>query len=215
MTKKNQKKIHKYLTLVIIFLVITGVISTAIFTLSVTNLFGSAGESVIYSNELYELKGNPTSYQKDLFKKLTNEIEKSSPDEFEVVSLVVQNFVADFYTWSNKIGTYDVGGKSFIFANEFTNFNSTSRRYLYAPMAIYLANGIEQKDLNEVSEVIINNCNYAYDYDYYGTTYKTYYVEAQWTYNANDKLDTSVLPAWAAFTIIVTEEGRYEIVRFY
>lgn len=215
MSTLKTSKIHKYLTFAIVLLISTALIVGLIFGIAVGNLFGSNAEQVVYTNEYYQLKGNPTEYQKDTFKALTNELEKDPQDEFAIASLVVQSFVSDYFTWSNKLGTYDVGGKSFVFAIEFTNFMATSRRYLYTPIQNYLASGLELSDLQEVEDVTILNVNYAYDYSYYGQNYLTYYIEASWTYKPNENVDTSIFQNVGYFTLIKTEEGRYEIARFY
>lgn len=213
--KKSKNRVHKYLSLAILFLGITAVIVVTLFAFNLNSLIGNSGETVVYQNDYYKLTGNPTAYQKDLFKKLTSELKKDPKDDFKIVELVIQNFVSDYYTWSNKLGTFDVGGKTFVFATEFTNFNATARRYLYAPMSVYHANGVEQKDMPEVEAVNVNSVNYAYDFDYQGQTYTSFYVEASWTYKANEVVDTKGFQNWGAFTIIKTEEGRYEIARFY
>lgn len=216
MTKKQKNRIHIYFKVSLILLISTGVIAAALFFININSYLANDGEKVVYSNALYTLKGNPTDLQKDLFKELTTEVEKSSKEnEFKIVELVVKNFIADFYTWTNKIGAYDIGGKDFIFATEFTNFNSTSRRYSYNEMSNYISKDIGQKDLNEVETITVLSVNYAGQYDYYGTFYPAYYVEAEWTYKTNEIIDTSVFPTWGAFTIVQTIEGRYEIVRFY
>lgn len=216
MTKNKKNRIHRYFQVSFILLLATGLIAGSLFFLNISNYFSGEGEKVVFSNELYKITGNPTQLQKDLFKELTNEVEKQSAEnELTIVGLVVENFIADFYTWNNKVGTYDIGGKDFIFATEFTNFSATSRRYNYNAMSNYLSKGINQKDLNEVAEINVLSVNYAYPYDYYGKEYPSYYVEAEWTYKANEALDLTVFPTWAAFTLIKNENGRYEIVRFY
>lgn len=212
MSNNKTSKFHRHITLVIILLIISASIVGVIFTISVGF---SSSEEVTHTNALYELRGNPTKYQDSLFKELTTEVEKDSPDAFTMASLVVQNFVADYYTWNNKLGTYDVGGKTFVFAIEFTNFNATSRRYLYEPMMQYIESGLELTDLQEVNNVTINAINYSYPFEYYDKSYEAYYIEATWTYADNEKLDTSIFQNWGAFTVIKTEEGRYEIARFY
>lgn len=216
MTNKTKNRIHRYFQVSFVLLLLTGLIAGTLFYLNISNYFSGDGEKVVFSNELYKITGNPTQLQKDLFKELTSEIEKSSEEnEFTIVGLVVENFIADFYTWTNKVGTYDIGGKDFIFATEFTNFAATSRRYNYNAMSTYLSNGINQKDLNEVLDIEILSVNYAYPYNYYGKEYPSYYVEASWTYKPNEVIDLSIFPTWSAFTLIKNENGRYEIVRFY
>lgn len=216
MTKQKVNRIHRYFQVAFILLVTSAVIAGAIFYFNFNSMFAGDSEKVVLSNDMYKITGNPTQLQKDLFKELTTEVEKASKEnEFEIVSLVVQNFIADYYTWSNKVGTYDIGGKDFIFANEFTNFNFTSRRYIYTTMSNFLAKEIAKKDLNEVSEIRVLSVNYATEYDYYGTMYPAYYIEAEWDYIPNELIDLTVFPKWGAFTVVKLESGRFEIVRFY
>ena len=216
MTKNKKNRIHLYFQVSFILLLVTGLIATVLIFMNFSNYFSNEGEKVILSNDMYKITGNPTKLQKDLFKELTNEIkDQSEENELEIVGLVVENFIADYYTWSNKVGTYDVGGKDFIFATEFTNFAATSRRYNYNVMSNFISKGIKQSELNEVQEIKILSTNYAYPYDYYGKEYPSYYVEAEWTYKENELIDLSIFPSWAAFTLVKNDDGRYEIVRFY
>jgi hypothetical protein len=216
MTKNKKNRIHQYFQASFILLLVTALIASLLFFMNFSSYFSSEGEKVVLSNNLYKITGNPTKLQKDLFNELTNELENQSEEnELTIVGLVVENFIADYYTWSNKVGTYDIGGKNFIFAIEFTNFVATSRRYNYNAMSNFLTKGINQKDLNEVIDITILSVNLAYPYDYYGQGYPTYYVEAEWTYKTNEAIDLSIFPTWAAFTLVKNENGRYEIVRFY
>lgn len=210
MTKIKVTKFHKHLTLAIILLIITASVVGVIFVVSIGF---SNTEDITHTNAYYELRGKPTVYQDDLFKELTTALDQT--DEIKIAELVVQNFVADYFTWNNKLGTFDVGGKTFIFATEFTNFNATSRRYLYEPMMNYLASGLELSDFQEVNNVTISASNFAYPFDYNGITFTSYYIEASWTYAENENIDTRIFQNWGAFTVIKTEEGRYEIARFY
>lgn len=216
MIKQIANRVHRYFQVAFILLGTSALIAGVIFFLNFNNLFAGESEKIVLSNDMYKITGNPTQLQRELFKELTREVENASKEnEFELVSLVVQNFIADFYTWSNKVGTYDIGGKDFVFAKEFTNFNATSRRYTYRAMSNFLSRGIAQKDLNEVSEIRVLSVNYAYEYDYYGTLYPAFYVEAEWDYLQNEVIDLSIFPTWGAFTVVKLDSGRFEIVRFY
>jgi len=159
------------------------------------------------------LRGKPTSLQKSLFKELTVDVE--SGDELAIVESVVRNFVADYYTWTNKQGPFDVGGTEYIFYLENTNFRQTARRYHYTFMYPYIDSGLTYADLVEVENVTTNGAAYAANFDHYGATYTTFYCEITWTYKINEKIDTSIFPTSAAFTIVKTNDNRYEIVRFY
>lgn len=215
MTKKQKGKMHLYFQYVIVSLVVGIVIFVAIFYLNLSSFMSPTGDQVIYKNDMYVLKGNPTKLQKDLFKELTIQLDKKIEFDFDAVELVVKNFVADYYTWSNKQGPYDIGGSEFVFSKENLNFKQNARRYFYSNMYSYINDQISISDLIEVDSVETNQADFAVEFDHYGTKYLSYYVEANWTYKENEYIDTSAFPSSAAFTIIFSEDGRYEIVRFY
>lgn len=213
--KKIQSKFRHYFKVVLLIASITFAITLFIFGLSMSGIFNVTGETVILSNELYTLKGYPTDYEKEVFKELTAEIESKEPDDRVIAGLVVKNFVADFYTWSNKSGGYDVGGRNYVFYMENLNFTQTSRRYYQYEMSKYLSSGIENSQMQTVNFINIKFADHGNGFIYNGENYESYYVVAEWTYEENEFIDTSVFPTSAEFTVIRTEEGRYEIARFY
>lgn len=215
MTKKQKTKIHRYLTYVITILIISSVLVAGVIFFNLKSLTGSKGEQVVYTNDLYVLRGKPTNLQKDLFKELTIQIEKGNEQDLNVVELVVKSFIADYFTWTNKIGPYDVGGMNFTFGKENTNLYFSSRRGFYANMTNYINQGLTYSDLIEVESIEMGDASFAAPYEYYGTEYEAFYIEASWAYKSNEKIDISVFPKSASFTIVRTEENRYEIVRFY
>ena len=215
MTKKQKRKMHLYFRYVIVSLAVGIAIFAVVFYLNLSNFMTPTGDQVIYKNDMYVLKGNPTKLQKDLFKELTNQLEKKIDFDFDAVELVVKNFVADYYTWSNKQGPYDIGGSEFVFSKENLNFRQNARRYFYSTMLSYINDQVTISNLIEVDSVETNQADFSSEYEHYGTKYLAYYVEATWTYKENEYIDTSVFPTKAAFTVIFSEDGRYEIVRFY
>lgn len=215
MNRKKTNKMHVYFRYLIITLILSVVLFSGIIFLSINNTMSSPGEQVVLSNKLYALRGKPTQLQKDLFKELSQQIDKENVDDLVLVELVVKNFISDYYTWANKQGPYDIGGGEFIFGNENLNFKQTSRRYFYSNMEPYIRSGLSISDLFEVESIGSAEADFAQGYDYYGQVYTTFYVETSWTYKENLKIDTSVFPTNAAFIIVKTENGRYEIVRFY
>lgn len=215
MTKIKKSKIHRYLTYIITVLIISSILVGTIIFLNVGNIFGSEGEQVVYSNEYYILRGKPTDLQKSLFKDLTKQIELKNEKDLDTVELVVKSFIADYFTWSNKMGPYDVGGMTFTFGLENSNFYFTTRRSYYQNMANFIEQGLETKDLVEVESIEMGDASFAAPYNYYGKEYEAFYVEASWTYKENDKVDTSKFPNFGSFTVVLTEDNRFEIVRFY
>lgn len=215
MTKKRTSIIKKYFKPIFIILIVSSILAAGILLFNVSSFINQDGDSVVNSNEYYQLKGSPTQLQKDLFKELTKQVELKQAYDLVLVELLVKNFVADYYTWSNKQGPYDVGGSNFIYGMENLNFFRTSRRYFYSNMSNYLSSGLEISDLPEVETITTRPADFAVGFDYYGDNLIAFYCEVDWTYKVNDKVDLSIFPTYAAFTITITEEGRYEIVRFY
>ncbi|MDP3441362.1 MAG: hypothetical protein Q8T08_00740 [Ignavibacteria bacterium] len=214
MTKREKNKIHLYFRYIIISLILSLAIFAIIFFLNINSLISSTGEKVINSNEYYSLRGKPTNLQKELFKELTTQVDKGLEDDLLVVELVARNFVADYYTWTNKQGPFDVGGGEYIFGNENLSFKRSSRRYFYSNIENYIHSGLNQEDLIEVETVTSLGAAYAGIFNYYGKDYAAYYVEVSWTYKES-AIDTSIYPTFAAFTLVKNEAGRIEIVRFY
>ena len=214
MGRKQKNKVHLYFRYVIIILIASLVIFSGIFYFNLSNFASSNGEQVIYSNKYYVLRGKPTNLQKDLFKQLSAQVDKNIEFDMDLIELVVKNFIADYYTWSNKQGPYDIGGGEYIFSNENLNFKQTARRYFYSNMEAYINDGVEIKDLIEVESITTNEASFSVAYDYYGKEYTSFYVEANWKYK-DTTIDTTIFPTFGAFTIILNEDGRYEIVRFY
>lgn len=69
----------------------------------------------------YILRENATDLQKDYFKQLKAAVEEEEFDGLKIAELVAKNYVADFYTWTNKQGSYDVGGLYYVFDGEYLN----------------------------------------------------------------------------------------------
>ena len=213
MTNKTNK-LSRYFKIVLIFITITALVATVIFWLNVSNLFSRESEVVVYQNEFYALKGKPTDYQQAIFQELTKQIDLKIKDDKILAELVAKNFVADHYTWSNKIGAFDVGGSNFVMPEENLNFFQTSRRYFYSEIYDYIQSGLLMSDLIEVENVNVVLSDYA-NYTYYDQTFFGVYVILEWTYKENEKVDTSKFQNTLELTLIFREEGRVEIARFY
>ena len=215
MKKAPNSFIRKYFKLIFTVLIVSMAIASTIFYFGIGSLIPQDGEKVVNSNKFYVLKGDPTDLQKQLFEKLSTQLDQNIVHDFDAVDLVVQNFVADYYTWDNKKTPYDIGGLTYIYGNENLNFYRTSRRYFYNSISTYLDKGISMTDLPEVDSVTTRSVNFGAGYDYYGDVLLSYYVEVDWTYKENNAIDMTKFPTFGAFTLIETEEGRYEIARFY
>lgn len=181
----------------------------------------------------YVLRDNATDYQKELFAELKSAVEEGTGDDQTIAGLVCENFVADFYTWTNKQGQFDVGGLYYIYDDEYkdgtdfkTNVFLNARTTFYK----YLNNYIKdygQANLLEVNSVTVSNikktnCTISehvankqdengdwYDYRE-DNTYDAYEVTCTWTYKPNEKFDNSSYPTTMNF--LVVKKDKFMIV---
>jgi hypothetical protein len=204
----------RYLIYLIVGLSLASIFLAVIGLQNRSNAMNAPSDRIVNSNEFYVLRGRPTNFQQDLFKELTQALNADPRSDLVLVELVVKNFIADYFTWTNKNGPYDVGGGNFLFSLEGTNFYRSSRRYFYASMTPYLNAGLRFSDLIEVVDIQTNGADYAAAFDYYGDLYEAFYIEIDWVYRENAALDLTLFPTSASFTVI-KHNGRFEIVRFY
>ena len=164
----------------------------------------------------YHLRANPTELQVTLFEQLAEALYAEEVDEEEIAALIVENFVADFYTWTNKINQYDIGGMYYVYADQNVNIYDQARDTFYLNMD----NAIQEygsEGLIEVAEVSATATRLDSGYDimtdedtiHYDDAF---YVECTFSYT-DSAMDTSDLDTSLNFIVIINDEtGRYEIV---
>ena len=193
-------------------------------------------ENVI-GDGLYILRDNPTDLQKDYFAQLKEAIEgEEEVDAAVKAALVAQNYVADFYTWTNKQGQYDIGGMYYVYDGEFKNGDHYRENvYLNARDGFYKyisAYGTQygKENLLEVTDVTVTKCekmSQPYEisvhkenrqdesgewYDYREVkSYDAYSVSCRWTYNDTTSLDLSKF-ANSVNLAIIEDDGEFWIV---
>ena len=199
---------------------------------------GSATENdsnkVSYKTDLYVLPSNPNTYQRELYEELAlacNSIEDMENEDLsELCGILVKNFIADFFTWNNKRGSYDVGGIDYVFGPSHMNFSSNSRQYYYYDLDLLIEKyGVE--NLPEVTNIQIESVEHQDDtyqvvttvHDYSNNTdhdeteeYDAYLVKASWDYilEEGSSYDASKLPTFCNF-MVVLRAGRVEIAYFH
>ncbi len=185
----------------------------------------------------YILRDNPTDLQKEYFAELKEAIEGEVPaDDVTIAGLVAKNYVADFYTWTNKRGQYDIGGLYYVYDGEFENGDHFKENvYLKARDGFYkyisyYGKQYGKENLLEVENVEISKCeklsspyiinehvSFKKDaegewYDYredHG--YDVYAVTCNWTYKENNSLPMSQF-AKSINLAIINREGRFEVI---
>lgn len=182
----------------------------------------------------YKLRANATEYQQECFAELKDAVEyESSPET--IVGLVGKNYVADFYTWTNKQGQYDIGGMEYVNSekNETieykTNIYMKARDGFYKYINKYMNDyGVENLiEVNNINVVSVTKNSKKYTIHEYTETIQTgedsweklyadvdhdcYNVSLTWSYKPETKMDLSNF-ATSINLLIIENDGRYEIV---
>lgn len=231
---KNPKTRMRNLLLVILPFVVLIIVFGFISVKSISSISGnSSGTSTdSYKDSIdsydYHLRSNATKYQEELFNKLSDAIDDGS-DKSEIAKLVAENFVADFYTWTNKENSYDVGGMYYVYSPQKVTIYHNARDDYYKYLTYYI-NTFGSDKLLEVESIESEVSDEAGTYELDGKTYDSYYVTCNWTYKNLDtfssikKVQTGSSSDYETvddfvtcchFTIIENEGGRFEIVQAY
>lgn len=223
---KNPKTRMRNLFLVLlpflIIMIVCGVISYKSLS-SITN-----SSSTTYKNSIkeygYYLRSNATDYQEEIFKELQDALNAKEVDKTQVAALVAECYVADFYTWTNKAGSYDVGGMCYIYGESKNNYYFQAKEQFYKYLTYYI-NTYGSENLIEVENIEVTNSASAGTYTANGVTYDAYSVSLTWTYkNANTLTGVNITDpdgnkatfsdaTRMFFTMIDNGEGRMEIVQ--
>lgn len=161
---------------------------------------------------LYEINENATEYQKLIFTELSDVInDGGTPQEY--AGSVVKNYVADFYTWSNKKGTYDIGGMQYVYQPEIVNIYNFAKDFFYRDLS-YNMSKYGSDALLEVENVEITFSDFNVEIEFNGETYQSFYVTASWTYVQKEGFDSTGYQTSSEFSLI-DRNGKYEIYRYY
>ena len=188
------------------------------------------------NDSYYILRDNATDLQKDLFAQLKEAVEAEEKDSQLIAQLVAENYIADFYTWTNKQGQFDVGGIYYIYPGEYQdgthyrdNVYLAARDGFYKYMSYYL-NKYGLENLIEVESIEVTRCEklknkywinehvanrldeneewYDYREDH---SYDGYNVACKWTY----KQDTDLYLQQFADTLnlaVIDMNGSFYVV---
>lgn len=203
---------------------VTGAFSlivTAVMTLNIIRIYtnrtgaGSTLSNVVsseYKNDYYTIGNNPTKISETYFKELNKAIEDN--DKEAIASSVVKCFVSEYYTWTNKDGTYDIGGMQYMYAARLKDFEKYTREEVYTDMDLYLSQ-YGRENLMQVKEVNVSSVtktdNFAVlDSEGNEVRFEAYEVKASWSFESDTKMDLSSAIREQTFTLI-NNDGRMEI----
>lgn len=228
---KNPKTRLRNLLLVILPFVILAIVCGSISFTTVKGLVNNASgtNTTVYKDSIdsmdYHLRDNATNLQEDLFKDLQDAV-KDGTDNANIALLVCKNYVADFYTWTNKVATYDVGGMYYVYSPQRTTIYQQSRNTYYKYLTYYI-DTFGQNNLLEVESFNDDECSVSSSgtYDIGKKSYESYFVTIDWNYKNLETFNGISKPTIDGedsgfvsrlyFTVIINEEGRFEIVEAY
>jgi len=192
---------------------------------------GNTEPPVTNETERYTLRQNATPYQIELFESLIEAHEQfeqwGSDEALEAyAAMIVQNFVADFYTLSNKTDRNDVGGIQFFseeIASVFTT-HAVDTFYLYLNQHIETFGNEALPTIGQVNitQVVFdyrpiepeedeNEDNQGHGHGLLGQPNIEYervvIVDANWTYEASTLPGIHEFQTSARFTLRITDEG--------
>lgn len=221
--KKKHRKINN---LMVLLLLVVSLVTVAAFAFNIYKVLAgskstSSGETLAtdtgksMKNDQYTIGNNPTEIEQTYFQELTDAV--NSQDKAKIATAVVKCFIADYFTWTNKDGNYEVGGLQYVYGQKTGALETYSRWNFYEDLDLYISQ-YGRENLLQVKNVDAGEANYTDDFTVKTTdpqaTMTCYYVEATWTYEPSSKIDVDSFMHSGAF-YIVDDNGRMEIAQFY
>jgi len=171
----------------------------------------------------YYLRSNATQYQTELFQVLLNaqrryDIEQSSENLLDYATAVAKNFIADFFTFSNKDSRSDVGGLQFVAEDVRENFQTYAVDNFY----LYLNHYIEMfgsEVLPEIVDIAVDNVGFEMRYvdaeggEYLDEPVQTIIVDVTWNFAQTTLEEIDEFQTRARIILIEMDEGpRVQVI---
>lgn len=159
------------------------------------------------NDNYYVIRSNATEYQKEIYVALIDSI--NNKDDKNTVGLIAQNFVADFFTWTNKVRLNDVGGLQFIHPDAVNSVSHSAQDGIYNDMYTYLSEG-KIEDTLQVKTSTVQVVQKPFKID--DEEVDAYYVGIKWEYEDASALNTSVYQNKATIVLTPDSDGLFSIV---
>lgn len=212
----NERTKKRNLILIIVPFFIMLCLFGVLTILSIKDLVSDTSDvSSNHSNEIegmnIYLRDNATDLQKSLFEQLKAAYENG--DDEEAARLTAESFIADFYTWTNKYGSYDVGGIYYCADRYNTEIYGRDTFYKYVS---YYIDEYGSENLLEVTSVTAEG-GYIQDskYELNNTSYDVYGFDVSWEYADHPGFTENEYCTFQYIFVIKTETGRFDIVEAY
>ena len=210
--KKIEKQKQVIIILVGIFVLILGLLFISY--RNVVKLVDQAtGNTTEEAKIPYKLRKNPTEIQVKYYEELEEAFLSEEQDDLLISGLVAQNFIADFFTFSNKEGSFDVGGVDYLYAPDQAFGYLQAKDQFYYNFDKHIKK-FKEESLEVESVEIIEVVDYGRG-DTDGKIYDEYKVSANINYVNNKGFRSSDFETIIHIKLIINDDGRYEITRTY
>ncbi len=203
---KDQNRFFTY------FIVVLSIVVLSIggyFAVQAARNIDSSSKSQIDKKNDYPLRRNATEYQKEIHKELMTAIGKKPLDKNTVSELVAKNFVADYFTWTNKLQFNDVGGLQYIHKDYRKSVYDKSLDTFYNDLRFYLEEGSAEESL-EVSNIKTKVSRIEIEMD--EKDIPAYLVETNWSYQESNFLDVDEYQTKTFIKVVENDEGHFSVV---
>ncbi|RRC93675.1 hypothetical protein EII25_01860 [Erysipelotrichaceae bacterium OH741_COT-311] len=158
--------------------------------------------------EYYAIRANATDYQKQLYEELKDVVK--TKDWQKISESVAQNYVADFFTLTNKSIKNDIGGTQFWQTEARINLREKAINSYYKNLELYIKD-FGKENLPEVTEVkVIGSTDMGLDED----GYRIFYVDVEWTYKSGNGFSTKDFQT-GAYVECIKKDDKIHIYKFY
>lgn len=157
----------------------------------------------------YPLRKNATELQKEIHKDLLTAIKEQPLDKELVASLISKSFIADYFTWTNKLQFNDVGGLFYIQEDHRKSVYDKSLDTFYHDLQLHL----KEKTVEETLEVSrINTKVEEITIEMDEKDIQAYLVETSWVYQESEILDLEEYQTKTFIKVIEDELGHFSVV---
>ncbi len=151
MSQKNRQ--GNFLLIVVLILSLVTISVGGFYLVKATSYQKDKPVAGVENNDnIFKLRKNATAFQRERYEALTKAMKANPVEKEEVAKLVAENYIADFYTWTNKLHFNDVGGLQYIETSFATSVMTQAIVGFYNDLNYYLENGGVANTL-EVSEI--------------------------------------------------------------
>lgn len=201
------KKKILIILLVLVFIYCIGGVVYSIVVRQISNNANVKDEKV-----LVKIKGYDYAMDEDIatslfnknFMELKNNLESDNIDYKLYASSVAKLYIIDFYTLTNKVNKYDIGGVQFVYKDGVENFKLKASETLYKYI-IDNTNDDRKQELPEISEIFIDSVEEG-TFLYNSEEFPSYIIRLNWIYKKELGYDSS------AEVELVNKDGIISVV---